>query len=175
MRLRRTIIVLLIIILCFLLQTTVFQVWAFANISPNLLIIVVSAFGFMRGSREGMIIGFICGLIVDLFFGFYVGIYALLYMYIGFINGLFQKYFYPDDIKLPVLLISLSDVVYNLFTYFFMFMLRGRFHFLYYLKSIILPELVYTMVVAIVLYFVLLKINQLLEEKEKRSAKKFDL
>ena len=175
MRLRRTIVVFIIIALCFLLQTTVFQALSFANISPNLLIIVVSSFGFMRGSREGMMIGFVCGLIADLFFGFYIGIYALLYLYTGFINGLFQKNFYPDDIKLPILLISGSDVICNLLIYFFLFLLRGRFQILYYLRAIILPELVYTLIVTIVLYFVLLKVNQWLEEKEKRSAKKFDL
>ena len=96
-------------------------------------------------------------------------------MYIGFINGLFQKRFYPDDIKLPMLLIGGSDLFYNLVVYFFMFLLRGRFSFLYYLKSIIIPEFVYTMVISILLYLVFLKLNQKLEAHEKRRAKKFDL
>ena len=39
--------------------------------------------------------------------------------------------------------------------------------------NIIVPELVYTMLVTIVLYMILLKINQRLELIEKRSAKKF--
>ena len=91
------------------------------------------------------------------------------------INGLFQKRFYPDDIKLPMLLIGGSDLFYNLVVYFFMFLLRGRFSFLYYLKSIIIPEFVYTMVISILLYLVFLKLNQKLEAHEKRRAKKFDL
>ena len=56
-----------------------------------------------------------------------------------------------------------------------MFLLRGRFSFLYYLKSIIIPEFVYTMVISILLYQVFLKLNQKLEAHEKRRAKKFDL
>ena len=36
-----------------------------------------------------------------------------------------------------------------------------------------IPELVYTMVVTIFLYFIILKINQKLETIEKRSAVKF--
>ena len=82
---------------------------------------------------------------------------------------------YPDDIKLPMLLIGGSDLFYNLVVYFFMFLLRGRFSFLYYLKSIIIPEFVYTMVISILLYLVFLKLNQKLEAHEKRRAKKFDL
>ena len=172
---RRKIVLFIIIAVCFILQSTVFQSLALANITPNLLIIVVSSFGFMRGRKEGLWIGFFCGLLVDIFFGFYLGGYALLYMYIGYLNGFFQKRFYPDDIKLPMLLIGGSDLIYNLFVYFIMFLLRGRFQFWYYLKSIIIPDFVYTMVDSILLYLLFLKINQKLEEHEKRRAKKFDL
>ena len=115
---RRKIVLFIIIAVCFLLQTTVFERLTFANIGPNLLIIVVSAFGFMRGKKEGLWIGFFCGLIIDIFFGFYLGVYALLYMYIGYFNGMFQKRFYPDDIKLPMVLIGSSDIICNLFIYF---------------------------------------------------------
>ena len=45
---KRKITVLLIVIVCFLLQTTMFQALSIASISPNLLIIVTASFGFMR-------------------------------------------------------------------------------------------------------------------------------
>jgi rod shape-determining protein MreD len=96
-------------------------------------------------------------------------------MYIGFLNGIFQKHFYPDDIKLPMLMIGTSDLAANLVTYFFLFLFRGRFQFGYYVKNVIIPEFVYTMVLTIFLYFILLKINQGLESYEKRRAKKFEL
>ena len=72
-----------------------------------------------------------------------------------------------------MILIALSDFGCNLVIYFILFWFRGRFEFGYYLLHIILPELVYTMVVAILLYFILLKINQKLEEIERRSEAKF--
>jgi rod shape-determining protein MreD len=139
------------------------------------MIIVVSAFGLMRGNKEGMWVGFFCGLLIDIFFGFYLGVYALLYMYIGYFNGMFQKRFYPDDIKLPMILIGSSDVINNIIIYLVMFLMRKRTDFLYYFTSIIVPELIYTMVITIFLYFILLKINQRLEEYEKRRAIKFEL
>lgn len=172
---RRKIVLFLIVSICFILQTTLFQALSFANIVPNLMIIAVSAFGFMRGKKEGLWVGFFSGLLIDIFCGTYIGIYALIYMYIGFVNGLFQKRFYPDDIKLPMLLIGGSDLLCNFIVYFLMFLLRGKFQFWYYLKSIIIPEFVYTMVVSILLYMLFLKINQKLEQQEKRRAKKFDL
>lgn len=170
---RRKIVLAVTILICFLLQSTIFQKLSFASISPNLLIVVTAAFGFMRGRKEGLFVGFFCGLLMDLFFGSVLGIYALLYMFIGYINGIFKKIFYPEDIKLPIFLIAASDLSFNIVIYFLMFLFRSRFEILYYFVHIMVPELVYTMIVAVVVYFLLLKINQKLEEIEKRSAKKF--
>ncbi len=170
---RRKIVVFIIICVCFLLQTTLFQALEFASISPNLLIIAVSSFGFMRGRREGMYIGFLTGLLFDVFYGTMLGFYALVYMYVGYVNGMFRRFFFPDDIKLPMALIIASDVVYNIGVYFLKFIFRGQFHFGYYLMHIIVPELVYTLLIMILLYPILLKINQKLEAIEKRSAAKF--
>ena len=63
---RRKITVFLIIAVCYLLQSTVFQALSFASISPNLMIVVGSAFGFMRGKKEGLWIGFFTGLLLDI-------------------------------------------------------------------------------------------------------------
>ena len=127
----------------------------------------------MRGNKEGMYIGLLCGLLVDIFYANILGGYALLYMYIGYMNGFFRKLFFPEDFKLPMLLISASDFVYNFVIYFFLFPFRNRLDFPYYLSHVILPELVYTLLMMIVLYFVILKINRRLEEIERKRAAKF--
>ena len=173
MKLRRKFAVFVIITVSFLLQSTLFQTLSFASISPNLLIVVTSSFGFMRGRKEGMWTGFFCGLLLDIFFGSVIGFYALIYAYLGYINGFFRKMFFPDDIKLPLILIAVSDFSYNLLVYLFLFFLRGKFRFYYYLVHIMLPELVYTILVTIILYFIILRINQKLEKIERRSASKF--
>jgi len=60
----------------------------------------------MRGKKEGLYIGFFTGILLDIFSGSVIGINALIYMYIGYLNGYFRKMFYPEDIKLPMLLIK---------------------------------------------------------------------
>ena len=170
---KRKIITFFIIIACFLLESTVFSNLSFAGITPNLLIVVTSSFGFMRGKKEGMVIGFISGLLIDIMFHDLVGFYALVYTLIGYGNGLFRKIFYPDDIKLPLILIGASDLIYGHIVFIFMFVMRSKFHYVYYLKNIIIPELIYTILVTLILYQVILHINQRLEAEEKRSASKF--
>lgn len=167
---RRIITVAFLIVVCFILQNTVFQTLAMASISPNLLVALTASFGLMRGRKEGMLVGFFCGCMVDIFYGDLFGFYALVYMYIGYMNGFFNKIFYDDDLKLPMMMISVSEFLYSLIIYVFMFLIRTRFEFGYYFIHIILPELVYTIVVTVFLYRIVNGINRRLELHEKRSA-----
>lgn len=169
----RKFLVALFVLGCFILQCSVFNSISFAGIIPNLMIILTSSFGFMRGEKEGLWIGFFCGLLCDIFFGSFLGFYALILMYIGYLNGKFCRIFYPEDIKLPLALIVISDISYGVICYCLLFLLRGRFNFPYYFTRVILPEAVYTIVVTMFLYPLILKVNQMLETKEKRSAQKF--
>ncbi len=169
----RKVVVTLFVLVCFILQCSVFGSLAFAGIIPNLMIILTSSFGFMRGEKEGLVIGFFCGLLSDILFGGFLGFYALVLMYIGFLNGKFSRIFFPEDIKLPIALIIISDLSYGVICYVLLFMLRGRFRFTYYFSHVIFPETLYTAVVTMFLYPIILKVNKKLEAREKRRAQKF--
>lgn len=170
---RRFIVTAFMIVICFLLQTTVFKGLDFGGIVPNLLIVLTASFGFMRGERTGLLIGFFCGFLADIFFGNVLGLNAMIYMYIGYTNGKFSRIFFPEDIKLPLFLILVSDFAYGILYYVTLFLMRGRFHIGYYFIHIILPEAVYTALVTLLLYPLILQINKKLEDAEKRSARKF--
>jgi len=162
-----------LIIICFLFQTTVFKGLSFGGIVPNLLIILTASFGFMRGERTGLIIGFFCGFLADIFFGNVLGLNAMIYMYIGYANGKFNRIFFPEDIKLPICLIFASDLAYGFLYYITLFLMRKRFHIGYYFLNIMLPEMVYTILITLLLYPLVLWLNKKLEDSEKRSARKF--
>ena len=170
---KRKIVTPVTILVFFILQSSVFSHFGFGGIVPNLMIILTASYGFMRGEKSGMIIGFFCGLLTDIFFGDIIGIYSLIYMYIGYLNGKFSYIFYPDDIKLPLTLVAVSDTVYGFMCYLLMFMLRGRFDLPYYFMHVIIPEAVYTTVVTLLFYPIILRINSLLDHDERGSAKKF--
>lgn len=169
---KRNITLVFVIVVGFVLQTTLFQTLNFGGISPNLLIIVTASYGFMFGKRYGMTVGFVCGLLMDIFYGNFLGFYALIYLYIGAGNGIFRRLFYQEDIKLPLVLISASDLIYSFVCYILLFLLRGRFQFFFYLRSIILPEIVYTIFVSIFLYPCILFLNRAMDDTEKRGDRK---
>ena len=153
------------ILVSFLLQSTVFKALSIGSISPNLLVVLTSSFGFMRGKKEGLWVGFFCGLLEDIFYGRLLGMHAVMYMYIGYVNGYFNRIFFEEDIKLPIFLISASELAYGLGTYVVMFLMRSRFAFFYYLRRIIFPELVYTIILTLVFYRIIYMINRKLERK----------
>ena len=122
---KRNIILFFVIIIGFVLQTTLFQTLSFSGIAPNILIIITASYGFMFGRKRGIAVGFICGLLNDIFYGDVLGFYALIYLYIGAANGIFHSLFYHEDIKLPLLLIAASDLCYSFVCYVLLYLLRG--------------------------------------------------
>jgi len=165
-------IILFFIILCgFVFQTTLFQALSFGGISPNILIIITVSYGFMYGKKCGMVTGFLCGLLMDLFYGDVLGFYALVYLYIVSANGVFHSIFYKDDIKLPLVLILASDFVYSFTCYVLLYLLRSRFDIIFYLKHVILPEVVYTIFVTVFIYPCILLLNRTIDEIERGDNK----
>lgn len=175
---KKSIVTAFLVFICFLLQTSVCHWFSFGGIVPNLLILLTAASGFMNGEKAGMWTGFACGLLADLFSangggagntGDMLGFYALLYLLIGYCNGKCNRLFYPEDLKFPLLMITASDLVFNFICYGVMFFFRARLDILYYLLHIIIPEAVYTIVIAFVFYPLLLLINRRLERSERKS------
>ncbi len=173
MNFRRPLYNFILVIASFILQTTLFRVVDFGGITPNLLIILTASTAFIKGDKPGLLVGFFSGLLVDIFFGNYIGFFALIYMYIGFIVGKLHVIFFTQNLAIPIVIISLADFVFGFVCYVLMFLFRTKFNIGYYMTSIIIPELVYTALIAIFYYPLILWINNSIDEKEQRSAKKF--
>lgn len=153
-----------LVVVCFLLQSTVLRALELGAVSPNLLLVITASFGFIGGRKEGMYVGVLCGLFMDVFYGNLFGYYILLYTLIGYVNGFFHAVFYDMDIKQPMLLIALSDLAYGLIQYFFQFLLRGKFDFGFYLINIIIPEFLYTVVLILLFYRGILRLYEKLDD-----------
>ena len=162
---KRKIALSLLCILTALLQTVYPDFLLVASIRPNLVVILTASFALMCGSRTGLTIGFWTGLLLDLFSGGVVGFYALIYAWIGFLMGYAYRIFYDDDIKTPLFLIAVSDLIFGLYQYIGSFLLRGRIHFFFYLGRIILPEMIYTVILGVFVY----QLNYLINKKTRKT------
>ena len=158
---KKWIVTVLLILLCYLLQTTLFFHIKLAGVIPNLMIIVTVSTGYICGQRDGLFTGLLCGLLSDMVFGSVIGLHALIYMLAGYFFGYANALYWRNDFAVPLILTGVGDIVYNFMFYVFEFLLRGKMDFLIYLKTIIIPEAVYTMLVAVLLYKFIWYLNKL--------------
>ena len=170
---KRVLFYLVLLSLAFLLQNNFFAAVKWIDITPNLLLIVVFCFGFIRGRTEGLLIGFFAGLLSDFFFGTNIGFYAFIYMVIGYVNGSLGSIFYTEVLNMPILLCVANDLVFSLYVFVFSFLLKGATNIPYYLTRVVLPEMVYTVLITLLVYKPLFRLNEWVCEWEKKNAKEY--
>ena len=167
---RRLVFYIAMIFIIYFFQTGVFPHLALGGIVPNLFVICTATIGMIRGKKEGCLIGFFCGILMDALFGVYFGMYALVLSVIGYLAGYVQQIFYEEDMTLPIVIIGIADLLYGIAIYLLCFLTRGRMDFIFYFGRIILPETIYTLILAVFVYSIIGWINKKIETKgsEKR-------
>lgn len=163
----------ILIIINFLLQTTLFENISILGIKPNTMIILIVSFAFMRGDIEGALIGFFSGLLVDSFFGNFIGLNAFIGFIIGFLCGKFFNEFYKNKLVIPFLLTALFTFLNEILFFFFSVLLRGEPNIFPFLTSIIIPEVLYTSFISIIFYKILYYINLKLERLDRKKKNIF--
>lgn len=156
------------IIACYLLQVTVFPHLQIADIKPNLMIIMTSIIGFTMGSKPGIYTGFCAGLLVDIMSGGSVGYSALVFMYLGFLNGLFYKDYIKEELYIPLGTVTLGTFIYEFLFYIFYFALNNKLSLSFYMSRIIIPEVIYSSAVTLVAYIFIYYIIRKVTYKKKR-------
>lgn len=165
----RIVIVLLQLLLCFLLQSTVMPAFSMAGVVPDLLLILVITVAYTRGRIAGMLTGFAAGLLTDACFGDLVGLCALFYLCIGYAAGFSRKIYDERDYMIPMLMMVAGEFLYSFAYYVARFLLRSRTEFGYYFIHLILPRMVYTVLAAALLYPLFHGLHRLIYRFEQKE------
>ncbi|WMI81257.1 rod shape-determining protein MreD [Anaerotignum sp. MB30-C6] len=169
----RIIVTTAVVLINFILQTTLFQYLAIQGIFPNTALIIVVSYALLRGSKEGCIAAVCSGLLFDIFFGTAVGFYALLFLGISYFTGKSQKNFYRENYLLPILFCTVAAGIYESIHFITELLLRKDGDILFFFVKILLPTIVYTAVVTVPIYRILFGLNEWLELKEKYKYRLF--
>ena len=155
------------IVLAFTIQNCVFPLLPFLAAVPNLLLILTFSFGFIHGKNAGMFYGVISGLLLDLFYSGPFGFYTLIYVWIGYFNGIFTNI--TTKTTSPALILECGKrPVYCMYIYVFRFLIRGRLNLPYYFIKIMLPEIIFTAVTTLLIYRLFLSASRRVEDIGKR-------
>lgn len=167
----------IVVILLFLMQTSVLPYFSFGKAVPNLLVMITCIYAILRGERDGIYTGFACGVLLDAFYMNVVGIHALIYLYIGYVCGLTHSHYEEQDARMPLIVIVLGDLAALLLEYLLFYVLRGNFCFRFYLGKIMIPEILYTLVLAVIAFplLVMLERRFVTAPAEEQTEKLSDL
>ncbi len=97
-----------------IIQSTIvshFHIW---GVFADLPLLVVTGWGLMRGSRDGLIWGFVAGVAVDLFSGAPFGAATFGMMAVGALAGLGQSTVFRSQLLWPPVAVGLATIVYDL-------------------------------------------------------------
>lgn len=169
----RVLVSFLIIVINLILQSGLFESIAIMDIKPNTMIIVIVSFSFLRGDDEGLLVGAFSGFLQDAFFAPFIGLNTFIGMLIGYLCGKFFTDFYKEGIMIPIALTIFATFIYEFIFYILNVLMKGYTNFLFFLNTIILPEIVYTALFTVIVYKIIFLINQKLEKREKFGKKIF--
>ncbi len=155
-----------------ILQSTLCEYIRIDGISPNFWVMLVVSYSLLRGSKEGAIVGMVGGILNDVTYSMTLGSAAVAYAILGHLCGKLHPYCHRENFILPITCTFVGSIFIS-FMNLLGFILRGRLSFAYYIRAIIVPELIYTVLLTLIIYRISYMINRHLEIDEKKTSNLF--
>jgi len=100
-----------------LLQSTLAPYLALGRVKPDLMLVVVVAWGVLRGAGEGVLWGCIGGLYLDLLSGGPFGVSIVSLILASYLTGVGEINLFRTNLLLPVLTVILATIIYYLVSF----------------------------------------------------------
>jgi len=142
------------------LQVTLLNFFPVFGVKPDLVLIFVVFNAFLKGSRHGAMVGFLGGLMEDLAVGSYIGMNALVLMAAGYLVGLAESKLYKDSSFIVLVLVWLSAMFTQIFTYIMLSFMGVYISLGIALFRVALPSATYTAVLVLFFYRRFFRSNQ---------------
>ncbi len=154
----------------YVLQTSFLPLFSYHGVSPDLLLLFVVSFGFVRGKRLGVFAGFLGGLLIDAASGTFFGMNILTKMIAGYVSGALSDRVFKEQTLLPVL----SSVVATIVNYFIlavlMLLLGYRYHVLFNAQAVLFSLVVFQLVFAYPVHKLVCEVNLRLSREEQKAG-----
>jgi len=142
------------------------------NVTPNFLMVAVIVIAFVRGSKEGTLVGFIAGLLFDLIGAAVVGPMALALTLTGFVAGILKEQIFAHSWVLPVTVLGAASLIAETIYLLMITTLGAPMNFFVALVTRALPGALYAMLIAVACLPLLTKFLRLGASAEKNTFKR---
>jgi rod shape-determining protein MreD len=111
---RITIVTVIVMAACIVLQSTILNKIAIRGVRPDLALIVLVFVSLRRGSMVGQVSGFATGFLEDLMNVSPLGFHSLLRTIVGFLYGLLSGNVFIDPFLMPIVLTVVATILKGL-------------------------------------------------------------
>jgi len=170
----RILVMVTLVIINYVLQTTFFPHVAILGVTPDTALVLIVGYAILRGDIEGAMFGLFVGLVQDVSGGMFIGIFALLGFFTGYVCGKPFRNFFKENYFLPFFIVVAASLVHQFALYVATIMFTGQLDFVHYMRTIILPGMIYTASLSIPIYILLHFVNARIERHEEKMRSWFD-
>lgn len=148
----------LVLLLAFVVDSTLGSYIGILDISPSFLLAVVIAMAMAGEMAEAGVYGLAAGVVLDLFWGRTFGFYALLYMYAALGARAFLELVYKNTPVITAGITFVASLLCEVIFCLFNFTIWGQGNFLYDLFRVIIPTAAYTAIIQMLLFHPITKL-----------------
>lgn len=159
----------IVFFLIYFLQVNIFSTFTIAGIKPNLFVIYVLFIGLFANQFLGISLGVVFGIILDLLYGKTIGISAVMLCVIGYLGSYFDKNFSKENKLTIIFMVAGATLIYELGAYFLNSIILEFSREYFYFIKIVLIEILYNVLLAIILYPLIQKIGYVIDRNFKKN------
>ncbi len=143
-----------------IIQTTLLPLLPFGEAKPDLFLVIVVAWGIVRGGGEATLWGLGGGLVLDLFSGVPFGMQTLGLGALGLLGDLMETNFFRSNVLIPLAAIVIATFLYHVLEAAGMQSLGYQVLWEPFLSSVVLPTAIFNTVLMPFVYAGLRRIHQ---------------
>lgn len=141
-----------IIVMNYILQSTIFQAIRFNDISANFTLVLVILITIFYGLEKGLFTAVLAGLFVDVFLSMALGINLFILVIISVLISIIGRPLFTGNKLTLVFMTAISTTIYHLMYYFFMYFLNKGVGFEEVMTNIVPVEIVMNSIVCVIAY-----------------------
>lgn len=157
----------LLLFVAYIFQSSIFNIIAYDGISVDLILLLAIFFSIIY-DKYAILYGFCAGLFQDLASGTFLGIHTLSLIIICILIHKISQLIYKENIFLPIV-VSIFSTILNYFIIALLIFLLGYSYNIWLIINNMIIALIYNLIFAYPVYFIVIKINTKLQYWIKRS------
>ena len=161
------IILILLVFICYFLQSNFFSWFTIAGVMPNLFVILIVFIGLFGNKFMGSVYGVIVGFFIDYLFRSKVGISAIGLGLIGLIAKVFDKNFSKDSRITIMLMMAALTAFFEIISYLASYIIfTTNVEIMQFIKILVI-EVIYNVILTVIIYPLLQKLGYYIENEYK--------